>query len=541
MNIPVGIVNTVGPNFSNNYAGVLSSDYNVSDTDQLRGRFIYNRASTIDTGANLPLFYTTVPTTNYLATLAWFHTFTPTLTNEFRLGYNRENQDFPVGDLKYPGLDQFPNLVFNDLNLQVGYDPNFPHFNVNNMYQGVDNVTWTTGNHTFKFGTDFRKYIAPSQFIQRSRGDYEYSSLNIFLFDQTPDYIAQRGLGTATYYGDQIATYSYAQDTWRVKPNLTVDLGVRYEYTSLPYSERLQTANSIANVPGVLTFQQPTAPTTDFVPRIGIAYSPGGSQNTVIRAGFGMAYSTLFDSLGLLSLPPEFSTSLDVTGAPTPAGSFLANGGISPTASAGGPLSPAKARSLTSAYIPNEKLPYSINWSFDIQHVFAQNYTLDIRYLGTRGVHLPAQVQLNRIPKIFLTSYIPTFLTAPSPATLAALPITLGQIQARSSLDPAYKAAGFTNTITSYQPEDSSTYHGLAVQLNRRFSNGLQFIGSYTWSHDMDNGTAEVYSTELSPRRPQNFQDLRAERASSLLDRRQRFSLEVIYDAPGLRARATGS
>ncbi len=538
VNIPVGIVPTSGPNYTNTYAGVLSSDYNISDHDQLRGRFIYNKVTSIDpSGADLPFFYANVPTTNYLATLAWFHTFTPSLTNEFRLGYNRQNQTFPIGNYKFSGLDQFPNLVFEDLGLQVGPNGNYPQYNINNTYQGVDNITWTTGNHTFKFGTDFRKYIAPSVFVQRSRGDYEYSTTNGYLFDETPDYLAQRGLGNTTYYGDQIATYSYAQDTWRVKPNFTVDLGVRYEYTTVPYSERLQNVNSLASVPGLLTFNSPTAPATDFVPRIGIAYSPGGNSNTVIRAGFGMAYDTLFDNLGTLSLPPQFAVTADVTGGATPAGGFLANGGIPPNASTGGPLTPAEARSLTSSYIPNQKLPYSINWNFDIQHVFAQNYTLDVRYVGTRGVHLPAQVQLNRIPKISGSSYIPTFLTAPSAATLAALPITLGQVQSRSSLDPAYAAAGFTNTITSYQPEDSSTYNGLAVQLNRRFNNGLQFTGSYTWSHDIDNGTAEVYSTELSPRRAQNFQNLSAERASSLLDRRQRFTLEMIYDAPWFKSK----
>ncbi|HEY1216922.1 MAG TPA: TonB-dependent receptor, partial [Bryobacteraceae bacterium] len=400
LNIPVGIVPTAGPNYTNTYAGVVSSDYNISDRDQLRGRFIYNKVTSIDpSGAALPIFYSNVPTTNYLATLAWFHTFTPTLTNEFRLGYNRQNQSFPVGNYTFPGLDQFPNLVFNDLGLQIGPNSNFPQYNVNNLYQGVDNLTWTMGNHTFKFGTEFRKYIAPSLFVQRARGDYEYTTLNGYLFDQTPDYLAQRGLGNTTYYGDQIATYSYAQDTWRVKPNLTLDLGVRYEYTTVPYSERLQSINAIANVPGLLTFQTPTAPTTDFVPRIGIAYTPGSSQNTVIRAGFGMAYDTLFDNLGTLSLPPQFSVTADVTGDPTPAGGFLANGGISPNTSTGS-LTATQARSGTSAYIPNQKLPYSINWNFGIQHVFAQNYTLELRYVGTRGVHLPAQVQLNRIARI---------------------------------------------------------------------------------------------------------------------------------------------
>ena len=530
-NIPMGIINTVGPNFTNSYFGVFSSDYNISERDQLRGRLIYNRSDGIDTSATLPAFYTPVPTRNYLATLAWYHTFTPALTNEFRLGYNRENQDFPIGNYTFPGLDQFPNLVFNNQSLQIGPGQNFPQYNINNMYQGTDNVIWTRGSHTFKFGTEFRKYIAPSVFVQRSRGDYEYNDLSTYLLDQTPDYIAERGLGNSTYYGDQIASYSYAQDTWRIRPNLTLDLGVRYEYTTIPYSERLQNVNSISDVPGLITFQTPQPQTHNFVPRIGVAYSPGDSGNTVFRAGFGMAYDILFDNLGLLSLPPQFSTTVDQVNDPTPAGGYLGSGGILPNATVGA-LSAADARASTAAYIPDQKLPYSINWNFNIQHVFAKDYTFQIGYVGTRGVHLPAQIQLNRQSVVTPSQYLPTYFTMPSAATLAALPLTLGELGNISSISPAYAAAGFQSTITSYQPEGSSTYNGLTLQLNRRFSNGLQMIGAYTWSHNIDDGTAEVYSTELSPRRAQDFNNLAAERASSLLDRRQRFTLSIIYDVP---------
>ena len=81
-------------------------------------------------------------------------------------------------------------------------------------------------------------------------------------------------------------------------------------------------------------------------------------------------------------------------------------------------------------------------------------------------------------------------------------------------------------------PIGNSTYHGLAVQVNRRFSNGLQFQGSYTWSHLIDDSTADFFTTVLTPRRPQDFQNLRAERSSSALDRRQRFTLAAYYDVP---------
>jgi outer membrane receptor protein involved in Fe transport len=113
----------------------------------------------------------------------------------------------------------------------------------------------TKGAHTFKFGFDGRKFISPQTFTQRARGDYEYSNLSTYLFDQLPDQVAQRSLGTPVYYGDQIATYLYGNDQWKVKPNLTVNLGLRWEFTSVPYSESLQTLNAIANVHGLIEFK----------------------------------------------------------------------------------------------------------------------------------------------------------------------------------------------------------------------------------------------------------------------------------------------
>ena len=122
----------------------------------------------IDIAAQLPAFYLTRPETSYLATLAEYHTFSPTVTNEFRLGYNRFNQPIPAGNFQFPGLNAFPNLTFDDLGgLQLGPNPNAPQSTVQNLYQGADNLTWIKGNHTFKFGTDFRKSISPQTFTQR--------------------------------------------------------------------------------------------------------------------------------------------------------------------------------------------------------------------------------------------------------------------------------------------------------------------------------------------------------------------------------------
>ena len=311
--IAAGTLAIVAPNFSNSYAAVGSVDYTLSNSDNLRGRIIYNKTSAIDNSPTLAAFFLTNPTTYYIGTLSEYHNFTPNLTNELRLGYNRYNNTVTAGNFQFPGLDSFPNLQISDLNLQIGPDPNGPQFTIQNTYQLVDNVSWIKGRHTFKFGFDGRKSISPQVFTQRGRGDYEYTTLSVYLFDRTPDDLAQRSVGAPVYYGDQTQFYGYGNDSWKVKPNLTVNLGVRYEFTSIPFSERSQILNNYASVPGVLVFNKPQPQYKNFAPKIGIAYSPGSSGTTSIRAGFGMSYDVIYDNVGILSLPPQLSTTVDVT------------------------------------------------------------------------------------------------------------------------------------------------------------------------------------------------------------------------------------
>jgi hypothetical protein len=526
--IPVGFLPIAGPNFTNGYYNVSSVDYNLSDKDQLRGRYIYNKTSGVDTAAELPAFYLSLPTTYYLGTLTEYHNFAPSVTNEFRLGYNRYNNSTPAGNFKFPGLDSFPNLQPDDnLGLQLGPDGNAPQFTIQNLYQLTDNVSWTKGRHQFKFGFDGRKYISPQSFTQRSRGDYEYSNIGLYLLDYLPDDLAERTTGNYVYYGDQTALYGYVNDDFKATKHLSFNVGLRYEFTSVPYGERLQAVNSASSVPGLISFNKPSPQYTNFAPRVGLAYSPGNDGNTSIRAGFGINYDVLFDNLGILSAPPQFQQTIDAT---SPATGFLANGGISPNSSS--TLSVADARAATSGYIPNQKLPYSIQWNAGIQHVFAKNYTAEVRYVGTRGVHLDVQDRLNRQTVITPTNSLPTYLSAPSQATLDALPLTLTQLESEPSFVPAYTAAGFQNNIVGFLPRGNSTYHGLSTQLDRRFAAGLTFRGAYTWSHAIDDTTADVFSTVLSPRRVQDFQNISDDKASSALDHRQRFTLATVYDVP---------
>ena len=530
--IPIGTIPVVAPNYTNQYEWLISSDYNISETDQLKFRYVNNRIDSIDNLAQLPVFYTNRPIRFHLASLNEYHTFSPSLTNELRLGYNRKSDNIVVPNFTYPGLDAFPNIYLNDLGLDLGPHDSAPQFTIINTYQLVDNLTWTHGQHTVKVGFDGRRSISPQQFTQRSRGDYEYNSTDLFLRDISPDSFAERSLGSPAYYGNQWSTYFFGQDTWRIRPNLSLDLGLRYEYTTVPLGEKAQALNANASVPGLITFAAPTAQTNAWAPRIGIAWSPGTSGTTSVRAGFGMAYDVLFDNIGILGLPPEFTTTVD-TPLTAAIPNYLKNGGIPANFQASSSLDPVTARALTSNYIANQKLPESIQWNLGVQHVFHKDYTVEVRYLGSRGVHLITQNQLNRIPLTSATRNIPTYLQTPSTAQLAALPLTLGDLTAGSN--NSYAPYGFGGTVTSDLSRGNSTYNGLAVQANKRFSRGLQFVGSYTWSHLISDSDAEFFSTVLSPRRAADSQNWRAERADSAFDRRQRFTFAPIWEAPWLQ------
>jgi hypothetical protein len=545
--IPIGNVTFPSPNFLKFNNVVTNFDYNQSTKTTHRWRLNVTNNVGIDTTANLPVFFDSVPNKQRLFSYSMFHTFTSNLSNEARLAYRRTETTFPVPDFPFPGLDVFPNVALDDIGLDIGPNGNAPQFNIENNYQVVDNVTYLWGNHSLKFGADFRKVISPQSFVQRQRGDYRYSTLERFLQDISPDLLAQRSVGASPYYGDQKILYSFVQDDWRIRPNVTLNLGLNHSYQEVPKGAKLQSVNAISSAPGLLEFREPKAQLKNFSPKFGIAYSPnftegllgrifGNNGKSSIRAGFSMAYDYVFDNLYILSLPPQANQTVDIN----PAASipnFLANGGIrNVPAPLGNDV--AAARAATSAFIPDQEVPYSLTWTLSIQRQLRTNWSLELRYLGTRGIHLLTQNRINVQAAVTSTRFLPTYLSAPTQAQLDALPLTLDQLLAIADnpIVPAYDAAGFNgNFIVTFLPNGNSTYHGASATLVRRFADGLQGTAAYTWSHLIDDTTAEVNSTVLSPRRVQDFQDLRPERADSALDRRHRFVMSALYELPWFR------
>jgi len=532
--IPIGPLSIVAPSYQNWYRAVGSMDWDLSDRDRVRGRYLYSRFSGIDTTAvALPAFFAILPSNTHLVSLSENHSFSATTQNEFRAAYSRNYNRRSAPDFSYPGLDSFPTLAFDDIRgLQLGANPATPNGQIQDELQLSDTITLTRGRHTLKFGYDFRDIILSTSFVSNPRGYYDYLTLEHFLLDLSPDSGGVRFLGTTGPLVNGmpagfLQNAAFVQDDFRVTSNLTLNLGVRYEYVTVPVLSRAQQYSSIADVPGVITFREPQPSKNDWSPSLGFAYSPGTTGVWAIRGGFNRTYDMPYANLSANTAPAFYgnSKSVDINNSTS---DFLKNGGLNTVSSA--LSSPAAARAATSGYTPDQMRPYALTYTLGVQRLLAHDYTLEARYVGTRGVHLLVQDQINRVSAVTASNSIPTFLTMPSPAALAALSLTTGALKATPS--NVWAQYGFTNSasITALDPRGNSQYHGLVLQVTKRYSKNFSYLAAYTWSHLMDDSTATINSTAITPRRPQDFGNLASEWASSALDHRQRLTISPIFD-----------
>ena len=144
-----------GSYYNNYFTTVNSVDWNISNKDQFRVRFSYEKWNGTDIFGQIPAFWTIVPQRFEIITGSEYHTFSPNLSNEVRFGFNRNTNDYPSSNSSFPGLDAYPNLaigIIESAGVQLGADPNAPQFGVQNFYQLVDNISWLKGRHNFKFG-----------------------------------------------------------------------------------------------------------------------------------------------------------------------------------------------------------------------------------------------------------------------------------------------------------------------------------------------------------------------------------------------------
>ncbi len=563
--IPVGSLVAIPPNFQREHDAQFNTDYTLG-RHQLGTRFTFNQeAFILQASIPSPLWNQAEPIRNRKVALTDTWTAKNNLINDLRLQYSY----YSLGLVNpcTPGVTCQPDITLNDL-----YSANTAGVADNqhqkqNSYQARDTVSWVHGKHTFKFGGEYNHFIYPQFFLARSVGDYAYSSTSSFINDSVPDVRALRDAGSGYFLGTQSLLSGFVQDDFKLSPRLTLNLGARYEYWTNPVGDEQWNNNAISDVPGVITFRTPKTDKNNIAPRIGFAYDPLGKGKMSIRGGFGINYDTRFQNFDSISLPPQLQSELNSSSAcslsPTPSwcatnSGFLAGGGLPQTYIP--PAGQAGARSLTSAFVPDAVLPKILTWSLGVQQELYKNATLEIRYVGTRGLELPTQFRRNfesyfdaggtPLPTYLSPSSIPTSFTSATPNDTNYYTFQYNYFLSgfgalgsgntipgfTSNTPDIYQQYGFFSNVTAYMPFASSIYHAGSISFTQRTGRGFMVNANYTYSHTIDDGTNEFFTSTLDPRRAQDTNRLGADRANSDLDVPQKVSIALVYQTPKIRS-----
>ena len=554
--IDVGQYAGVAPSYFNEHDFTVNADMNLGK-HQLRGRVLYDRFRAPRVNPIQPQSQFTGTQASdarkVIFTDAW--SVSSRVINDFRASYSRLNGP---NDVITPKFTNFPNVEIDEFGSNVGPYSLAPSGYTQNIYQLIDNVSYIRGKHTFKAGIEGRNYISPTNDLPRARGEWDYATLNSFINDLVPDGAngALRGAGTGSTADNYHGVYWFVQDDWKVTSRLTLNLGLRYEYSGVPRDEDKQALNAIADDPAAgIFFRKPKADTNNIGPHVGFAWDPTGRGRWAVRGGGQISYDVIPNNFAINSLPPQLQTeqnpsiTCSLPGAPawcaTGTG-FLAGGGLLQVNVP--PTTAADARAATGSLIPDQVDPKVMTWSLGVQHQLLKDSSIEVRYVGTRSMSLPVQQRLNSAsafdPRFGggLTP-LPTYINASDvPATVVAPVDTLANFDAFCSssvaVTPCRKlsADGFLGSVTTFPSSGSGIYHAVSADFIHRFARGLYFRGNYTFSKNIDNSTNELFSSYVNPRRSQDGFNFPNERGRSALDLPQKFAMTWVYDLPNMRS-----
>jgi outer membrane receptor protein involved in Fe transport len=537
----------------------IKVDHYLNSRDTLNFRYMFNQLSQVDPlspgGASVPGFPVGEDqrAQNFVAEET--HTFSPSLIavsrfsflrNKFLFGEHEDHQlPSSLGFQYSPSLAIAAGPPFIQVNgyATVGDPITGPRNTYENVFDYSASLSWVHGKHEFKFG-----------------GGYQHQGINVlqgiatngfFVFAPFPvtDAFASFLTGQPVVFLQGIGDFSrgirgnnanwYVQDTYKVTPRFTINAGLRYElpepYTEIHQRQSLfepgKKSQVIPNAPAGLVYPgDPGVPAglipTDlkaFAPRIGFAWSPNENGNWLITSAYGIFYEPYYTGQGgplqtPISAPPYLGTpqvslpdfANPFNGNPPAAGTFstpLTNLTLSPT--------------LT--------LPYSQDWDLNLQRTFGPNWLFEMGYVGTKGTHLPRFIEAN--PAVFV------------PGTAGGQPISNSSNADQRRL---YSGCTLADSPSSCQFSSTgeiagianSSYNALEASLHKRFSHGLAFLASYTWSKTIDDVSS--FNITGSAAKPvagendlaQNPFNLGAERGLSLFDARNRFVGSYEWELP---------
>ncbi|MBV9676095.1 MAG: hypothetical protein JO185_07160, partial [Acidobacteriaceae bacterium] len=510
--IPVGAVVRTPTQQNTAYEYIVRGDYTASEKDTISARFIGTQGTlTPDLFANANALPTQDssqggPARNLGA--YWTHIFSPTVVNEARFTFQQINFTFaPLPATTSNALYALPNLTISGFTGPSFGSPatNIPDARGHNTYGYQEALSLTFGVHSIRVGTDINHLSISDLIPFNSRGTVSFASggncsaidlatctgLANFLDNFTgPSGSAGKQFGNPNINFGQTTQAYYIQDAWKLRPTFTLTYGVRYEYFATPFNALPYPAINMATVlTDPLNTRIPQrGDKNNWGPRAGFAWNPGAGK-TVIRAGGGVFYDGFFTNIqdNVASTAPN--TLGGTLTAPRTGRGLPGALGLVPSVTA--TLNPLGAVSVIDSHIVS---PMTYQWNFNIQRELPWNFLTTVAYVGTRGERLFLNRELN--PGVNGVRLNPA----------------RGSIGAR------------TNT-------GDSIYHGLQVDLTRRFRNGFLLEVAYTYSKSIDNGS-EVFTTAGGSSYPQDPFNLRGERGVSAFDRPHRAAVTWVYSLP---------
>jgi outer membrane receptor protein involved in Fe transport len=518
-----------------------------------------------------------------------------TLVNEAKFGFNRLDAPFTCGGLStfdaisgtdqfgrgrdyyLPGIGGFGCLTLGELDNETRRT---------GTWTAADNISWVRGSHTLKFGGEYRRIYengyddfnsrdlltfsgntnfgtpfvdidpstpcdadpSSSNYGAGCEGPTSLQDLSSFLFGiADTEFQAQffdKTGARVPHDNRQFRQNEYgifAQDSWKLRRSLTVNLGLRYQFNSVPYDVNGNLSNLYVDPsgPAPFTFELagPNAKhllyNNDFSglePRVGFAWSPFAGDKTSVRGAFGMFHDRVFGNLfGNARGNPPFQQTYSALAFDTPENlPFPGDMTSTPVVQDGAALGPT-------LFDPHLRLPYTQNWNFGVQHELMNNLTLEIDYVGTKGVHLIRAVDGNP-PDPALVQQLISSGVAPEDLQFAALyfgaeffGLPFDAVHNNAFANPFSFGGGGAILNRSI---GNSWYDGLQVNLTKRMSHGLQFQGAYTWSHSINDAPDPIDPAQGNRSLPRNSFALQNERGNSDNDLRHRLVLNYVWEVP---------
>ncbi len=565
------VTNFLATNKSDN---VLSKiDYNLNSHNTLSGSYFLGNDNNVsqDAPVTMPQFLSTFKIRAQALSTHWVYTPNSRWVNEARFGWVRYNRPVQPVDHAVPPTQYGINTGVTNPNefgmptLRIGGFPFVGAFPVwpnllgpDNNFDWLDQLSYLRGKHFFKFGGEFRYGRVLSQAYSNGRGRFNFSGGNAFAGSSAlEDFLAGKPGASFDVVGNPVRNYrqkSYAwfvQDDYRIRQRITVNLGLRWEYTG-PVSEA---NNLLANfdpnsVTGMVQVGQNglsspyTRQKTNFAPRLGVAWDVTGKGTTVIRAGGSLFYDMLPLSV-FTDMAPNLQNAHTPGIGKTPTGALLVRpdgstlqgtGTIATAAfkypgsalnwSLAGPVFPSSGTIKCGsggatgnpcsifAIAPNFQTPYVETWTLSVQHSFTPALSLEVAYIGNHGDNLSGAVDINQI-------------NPQSPAELAC-----GNCEANADRPYAAKFPwlAFINQI---QNPYISNYHGLQATLTGRHYHNMNFVVGYTYAHALDDMSFSILNFT-----PQDNRNPSGNYGNSDFDIRNRFTLSYTYDVPGIKTPA---